>query len=80
MDRLNAAGLVEIDTSGRYRRYSLTSSGIAAGNAALSRLPQATRQFLKDTVSWVRALRFDQLVAAIYRDFPDMKVNSIFRS
>lgn len=80
LDSLNANRLVEIDSSTRYRRYYLNAAGFASGQEALSRLPGPTQQFLRDTVQWVRSLRFDQLVAAIYRDYPDMKVNSIFRS
>ncbi len=80
LNALNVNGFVNIDSSGRYRRYCLTVGGFSVGEATLSQLPLATQRFLKDTVRWVRSLRFDQLVAAIYREFPDMKVNSIFRT
>ena len=80
LDELKVEGLVVIDPSGRYRRYYLSNAGFTAGEDVLFRLPEPTKHFLRETVHWVRSLRFDQLVAAIYRDYPDMKVNSIFRS
>jgi uncharacterized protein YwgA len=80
LDSMSRQGLVEIDSWGRYRRYLLADSGIEVGDDVLKKLPVNTQTFLRDTVGWVRALRFDQLVAAIYRDYPDMKVNSIFKS
>lgn len=78
LDVLQLSGLVRTDTSGRYRRYSLTPQGRAEGNAMLTRLPLSAREFVRQTVEWVRSLRFDQLVAAIYREYPEMKVNSVF--
>lgn len=69
---------MQIDSGGRYRHYSLTPYGFTKGQQILDGLPVGTQKFLRDTAKWVRALRFDQLVAAIYRQYPDMKVNSIF--
>jgi hypothetical protein len=76
---LSFQGLVHISGSGRYRVYSLTETGFAEGRNVLSTLPSGTVDFLSATARWVRGLSFQQLVAAIYRDYPDMKVNSIFR-
>jgi hypothetical protein len=78
LDLLAAQGYVQIDSGGRYRHYSLTTFGFTNGQRLLDGLPVGTQKFLRDTASWVRALRFDQLVPAIYRQYPDMKVNSIF--
>jgi hypothetical protein len=78
LDLLAAQGNVLIDSGGRYRHYSLTYCGFTNGQRILDGFPVGTQKFLRDTANWVRALRFDQLVAAIYRQYPDMKVNSIF--
>jgi len=59
-------------------RFTLTDAGFAQGSALLVQLPVALRDFIRGTVEWVRQLRFDQLVAAIYREYPDMKAKSIF--
>jgi hypothetical protein len=77
LDSMARAGLVDI-SEGRYHPYSLTPKGYAEGRRSLDDLPDETSEFLHATVGWVRSLRFDQLVAAIYRDYPDMKVNSVF--
>jgi uncharacterized protein len=80
LDVLHTTGEVHIDASRSYRRYSLTPEGFDAGRVALATMPEATHRFLNDTATWVRGLRFDQLVAAIYRRYPNMRENSIFRS
>lgn len=78
LDILSIQGLVEIESSGRYRVYSLTSSGYDAGQKLLAQLVPEVNKFIADAANWVLSLRFDQLVSAIYRRYPDMKVNSIF--
>lgn len=80
LDMLHLVGWVNIDSSGRYRRYSLTPEGFRTGRQALARLSADTQRFLRETAAWVRGLNFQQLVAAIYQKYPDMKANSIFRS
>lgn len=79
LDFLAFGGLVEIESSGRYRRYSLTSDGFRSGQEVLSLLAPEVRKFVADAAAWILSLRFDQLVSAIYRRYPDMKVNSIFK-
>jgi hypothetical protein len=76
---LEFTGHVQVSGSGRYRLYSLTPKGFAEGQYILSTLPAQTADFLRAVAQWVLRLSFQQLVAAIYREYPDMKVNSIFR-
>ena len=78
LDQLEFSGFVSTDTSGRYRRYVLTDNGYASGTAGLQLLPEALQEFIRQTVEWVRQLRFEQLVAAIYREYPEMRANSVF--
>lgn len=79
LDSMKFSGLVFVDTSGRYRRYSLTPAGFSQGVGSLKSLPTDIQVFFAEITSWVRRLNFQQLVAAIYNRYPDMKVNSIFR-
>ena len=79
LDRLSVAGLVETQKSDRYRKYVLTPKGYEAGVANLNDLPPKALSFFKRAASWVLELSFQQLVAAIYNRYPDMKENSIFR-
>ena len=76
LDSLAMENQVNIDRSAQYRRYSLTGSGIKQGMAVLADLPEPAVRFLKESARWVRALTFGRLVAAIYQDYPDMRVNS----
>lgn len=79
LDRLSIDGFMEIQSSGRYRKYVLTPKGYEAGVTRLQELPPKAYSFVRRAAKWVRELSFQQLVAAIYKRYPDMKVNSIFR-
>lgn len=82
MIAMKGIGFVRINSSegySPYSIYSLTSSGFEKGTLLLSRLDPSVQTFLRDTVKWVKSLSFKQLVAAIYRKYSDMKVNSIFK-
>jgi uncharacterized protein len=79
LEVLQQEGLVEISWAGRYKSFKLTAAGILEGGAELQKLSAPIQSFLWATVDWVRSLRFDQLVAAIYREYPEMKVNSVFK-
>ncbi|WP_145979729.1 hypothetical protein [Chelatococcus daeguensis] len=79
LERLEAAGLVATDHSMRYRLYRLTNSGYAEGAGLLLTIPEPARTFISQAANWVRSLSFQQLVAAIYNRYPEMKANSIFQ-
>lgn len=79
-ERLEAAGLVTTDHSRRYRLYRLTPRGYAEGAQQLQSIPNPARTFFLSAANWIRSLNFQQLVAAIYKRYPDMKTNSIFKS
>lgn len=80
LERLEWEGLVAIDHSRRYRLYRLTSQGYSEGVQELNKVPEPARTFVSRASNWVRSLNFQQLVAAIYNRYPDMKANSIFQS
>jgi hypothetical protein len=80
LDQLSARGLVAIDYASAPRRFALTATGAAIGAAALERLPDPARDFINRTSHFVRTQSFSSLVSAIYKAFPDMKVNSVFQS
>ncbi len=72
------AGLVSIDASGRFATYALTPAGREAGAGLLAQLGPAVDDYLSRLSSWVRQQSFAQLVSAIYREYPDMRANSVF--
>jgi hypothetical protein len=79
LERLERDDLVRIDQSGRYRSYALTPDGYTAGMRLLAEMPEPAQTFIRRAAAWVRALDFQKLVAAIYRRYPEMRANSIFR-
>ena len=80
-ERLRAEGSVIIDPTGgaAYRDYTATAAGIERASILRSELEPAVREYLDGVVVWVRSLSFNALVQAIYRDYPEMRVNSVFR-
>jgi hypothetical protein len=81
LEALARRGLVSIEATaeaGR-RKFSLTAPGYQAGQQALKQLSSRAQDYLPRVSSWVRSLSFAELVGAIYKQYPDMKVNSVFR-
>ncbi len=78
LDFLAGIGLVLI-TAGRYRDYALSREGLLIGQQEALRFPPTLQTYCKACADWVLSLKFDQLVAAIYNKYPDMKANSIFK-
>lgn len=80
LDALERDGDVSVDKESGYgyRLYSATPAGVERGRALLNQMPEAHRQSVERIVDVVLPLGFRELVAAIYRSYPDMKVNSVF--
>lgn len=77
LDELAKQGMINIDTTGRYNQYSLTDSGHARGVAVLRTLLEPAARYTEDVAKWIRFVPFKHLLLAIYRQYPDMAVNSI---
>ena len=77
LDRLAEQQEVNIDTAEGYNRYSLTESGHARGTVVLAKLPDPTSSYMENTAKWVRFVPLKQLLSTIYRQYPEMAVNSI---
>lgn len=72
-------GEVFIDTDGRYRKYRLTVTGQQRGEQIFASLPPNIQEYLTELSGFVRGLTFTQLVAAIYKEYPEMRRNSVFQ-
>jgi hypothetical protein len=79
LEALAATRLVEITPQSNWRTYRLTGQGLARGLALLGTLPLPIRQYIESVSEFVRKLSFTQLVAAIYKAYPEMRVNSVFQ-
>ncbi|MBB3146398.1 hypothetical protein FHS21_002813 [Phyllobacterium trifolii] len=79
LESLEQRDLVNISQSGRYKTYSLTPDGYHQGRQILDGMPENVSTYFINLANWLRRLSFTQLVATIYRRYPDMKINSVFR-
>jgi len=82
LDQLARDGLISIDRNPEYgyRRYTATDLGREQGERALDRMSDAHRGVVTDMANFVLSLPFRALVSAIYREFPEMKANSVFKA
>lgn len=62
-----------------WKKYQLTSAGTIAGKAVLAELSPRLSSYILDVSKFVLSLSFAELVSAIYKAYPEMKVNSVFR-
>jgi uncharacterized phage-associated protein len=80
LEQLASAGLVEIMAQPhlRKKKYRASEAGMKRGMEVLKTLEDNVRQHLLELSTFVRKLGFAELVASIYREYPDMKANSVF--
>lgn len=80
LESLARDGMVEVEEAPglRWRKYRLTEAGQEAGLMVLGRLDRRASNYIKSISTFVRSLSFEQLVAAIYKEYPEMKANSVF--
>ena len=80
-EELEKIGLITISRPpvSRYKRYRLTDAGEARKQVLLNEESNDVLDFLRRIVEFTQALSFNQLVSAIYRDFPEMRENSVFK-
>ena len=69
-------GKAIVDWSGPYRVHCLSETGFTEGLAVLRRMPRAASRYVAKAAEWVLSQTFGTLVSAIYRQYPDMAVNS----
>lgn len=63
-----------------FRRYKLTAQGQEKGMKILQELDKKALDYITILSDKIRKLSFAELVSAIYRAYPEMKANSVFRS
>lgn len=61
------------------RTYQLSPSGQHKGNEIFKTIDPIAQDFILRASTWVRTLSFGQLVSAIYKAYPEMRENSVFR-
>lgn len=78
LSHLQRAGLVEAVSRSTWQAYRLSAAGQAAGDKALATLDDRGRGYVQKVSDFVRSLSFAGLVAAVYKAYPAMRVNSVF--
>ena len=80
LDVLHSTGYVDVSDGSPWdpRQYSLTDSGLQKGKEILAKLESPTQSGISRLADFVRSVSFGQLVSAIYREYPETKVNSVF--
>lgn len=61
------------------RQYRVSCQGQAKGQKILNSLDSGAVDYIQKLSHFVRSLSFAELVSAIYKEYPDMKSNSLFR-
>ena len=81
LEELAQVGSVEIigQPFSKLRLYGLTPKGEKSAKEALDKLSSREQEFLIRLSTWVKSLPFAQLVGAIYKEYPAMRENSVFR-
>ena len=67
------------DAAGPYRRYSLTPAGYRRGKAMLSSFSAPVADYFVRAARWIRLMPYRRMLAAIYREYPEMAKNSVVR-
>jgi len=62
----------------RWSKYRLTIKGQEKGVGVLKEMDQKAADYIKELSLFVRKLSFAELVSAIYKEYPEMKENSVF--
>lgn len=76
---LEAQQLAQSSGQGKERRYRLNDEGRVRADELKRRLSDNHRQYVIDLARLVQSLSFTALVSSIYKAYPEMKVNSVFR-
>lgn len=76
---LSAFELAEASGDGKDRRYRLNDEGRERAREAIEKLQPEARDYMKSIAEFVQKVSFTTLVSSIYKHYPEMKANSVFR-
>ena len=77
-EELAAEGFVRIER-GQWSEYSATEAGLRRARQIRKKAPKTAVSFLEQAVDWARQLSFQELVSAIYEEFPEQRKHSVFQ-
>ena len=76
IESLAEEGSLVIDRGGPYWAVSVSGSGLQNGRAYLERMGRPASRYMTKASRWVLAQSFHALMIAIFRQYPEMAVNS----
>jgi hypothetical protein len=79
LEGLAQQGLVEITRGLNWPEYRLTPEGQSRAADVWAGLDARARDYINKASDFVRSLSFPELVAAIYKAYPEMRANSVFQ-
>jgi uncharacterized protein len=81
LEDLGRKGLVEVLSNEklRWRKFRLTPEGQTQGETVLAGLTTPVKDYVIELSKFVTRCSFSDLVSAIYKEFPAMRANSVFR-
>ena len=77
VDRLVADGFAYVQ-SGRMKVFGATAKGVNRAEELGTKIPEMWT-YVKQLVAWVRSLSFNDLVRAIYAEYPEYRAKSVFQ-
>ena len=80
IQELNKEDKVEYvrDAQLQLNRFKLTDQGHLEGRSILNSLNEVAKDYIVRVDRFIRETPFRELVASIYKEYPSMKVNSVF--
>lgn len=80
-ESLETSGLVSISRPpvSRYKEFRVTPAGRTQAQTLRAQEDPQVVNYLANLVTYTQSLGFNQLVASVYEEFPEMKVNSVFK-
>lgn len=79
LNRLEKIADVELCPERTWNNYRLTAEGQKKGDKLHLFLDPSAQDYIKRASDFVTSISFTQLVSAIYKAYPDMRVNSVFQ-
>lgn len=80
-EKLEKEGLISITPSAehRWKTYRVALGGLRLASELRTEAPARVLAYLDYVVSWVLGLSFRELVSAIYAEYPEFRMNSVFQ-
>lgn len=80
-EHLELEGFIRIQAppESRYKTFTVTRAGKKRADEIRDNLDPKVSSFVDKIVQFTQSVSFNELVGAIYKEYPEMKVNSVFR-